>query len=98
VKDLLTPLIAAVAKVPNFSGLQFTLNGSTFMYGDLINAIISFLLVASAVFFFVVKPMNLLIARSHKAPPVDPTTKNCKECLSEIPLEAKRCKYCGQPT
>lgn len=96
VADLLTPLIAAVAKVPDFSGLVFTLNGSKFMYGHLINALISFLLVASAVFFFVVKPMNLLIARSKKEAPSDPTTKTCPECLSEIPLTAKRCAHCTQ--
>ncbi len=96
VADLLTPLIAAVAKVPDFSGFAFTLNGSRFMIGNLINAIISFLLVATAVFFFVVKPMNMLIARSHKEAPADPTTKKCPECLSEIPLDAKRCSHCAQ--
>lgn len=97
VKDILTPLIAAVAKVPDFSGLSFTLNGSKFMYGDFINAVISFLLVASAIFFFVIKPMNLLIERSRKEPPADPTTKKCTECMSEIPLTAKRCAFCTQP-
>src|SRR5258708_3662240 len=84
VADLLTPFIAAIAKVPNFAGLSFTINGSQFMYGSLINALISFLLAAAAVFFFVVKPMNMLIARSRKEPPADPTTKKCRECLSEI--------------
>jgi len=97
VKDILTPFIAAIAKVPNFAGLSFTLNGSQFMYGDFINALISFFLVASAIFFFVIKPMNLLIARSRKEPPADPTTKKCPECLSEIPLGAKRCSFCTQP-
>ncbi len=97
VTDLLTPFIAAIAKVPDFSGLMFTLNGSKFMYGHLINAVISFVLVAAAVFFFVVKPINMLIERSHREPPADPTTKKCKECLSEIPLEAKRCSHCAQP-
>ncbi len=96
VSDLLTPLIAAIAKVPDFSGLYFTLNGSQFMYGHFINTLISFLLVAGSVFFFVVKPMNVLIAKSRKEPPADPTTKKCKECLSEIPLEAKRCSHCTQ--
>ncbi len=96
VTDLLTPLIAAVAKVPDFGGLSVTLNGSRFMYGHFINAFISFLLVAGAVFFFVVKPMNMLIARSRKEPPADPTTKKCKECLSEIPIEASRCSHCTQ--
>ena len=97
VSDLLTPLIAAIAKVPDFGGLAFTLNGSKFMYGHFINALISFVLVAGAVFFFVVKPMNILIAKSKKDPvPADPTTKKCKECLSEIPLEARRCAHCSQ--
>ena len=96
VSDLLTPLIAAVAKVPDFSGLVFSLNGSKLMYGHFINSLISFVLVAGAVFFFVVKPMNILISRSRKEAPADPTTKKCKECLSEIPLEAKRCSYCAQ--
>lgn len=96
VEDLLTPLIAAIAKVPDFSGLFFTLNGSKFMYGHFINAVISFILVASSVFFFVVKPMNMLVNRSKKGPPTDPTTKKCTECLSEIPIEAKRCAHCTQ--
>lgn len=96
VADLLTPLIAAIAKVPDFSGLYFTINGSQFMYGHFLNSLISFLLVASAVFFFVVKPMNMLIAKSKKEAPLDPTTKKCSECISEIPIEAKRCAYCTQ--
>jgi large conductance mechanosensitive channel len=94
VKDLLTPFIGAVAKVPSFANLTFTINGSTFMYGDLINAVISFLLVATAVYFFVVLPINTLIARSRKEPPPDPTTKKCPECKSVIPLDAKRCAFC----
>lgn len=96
VTDFLTPLIAAIAKVPDFSGLFFTINGSQFMYGHFINALISFLLVAGSVFFFVVKPMNILIAKSKKGPPADPTTKKCTECVSEIPIEAKRCSHCTQ--
>jgi len=94
VADLLTPLIAAIAKVPDFGNLSFTINDSKFMYGHFINALISFVLVASAVFFFVVKPMNMLIARSKKEAPLDPTTKKCTECLSEIPIGAKRCAHC----
>lgn len=97
VADLLTPLIAALVKVPDFGSLFFTLNGSKFMYGHLINAIISFLLVATAVFFFVVKPMNIFIARARRGDSGDAATKICKECLSEIPREAKRCKFCNQP-
>lgn len=96
VTDLLTPLIAAIAKIPDFNGLIFKINGSEFRYGHFINTLISFLLVASSVFFFVVKPMNILIARSRKEPPSDPTTKKCPECLSEIPIEAKRCSHCAQ--
>src|SRR3989344_4099884 len=96
VSDILTPFISAIARVSDFSGLLFTINGSNFMIGHFINALISFVLVAAAVFFGVVKPMNMLIERSRKGPPADPTTKKCKECLSEIPLEAKRCSHCAQ--
>lgn len=96
VADLLTPLIAAIAKVPDFSGWYFTINESQFMYGHFINSLISFLLVAGAVFFFVVKPMNILIAKSKKEAPADPTTKKCPECISEIPIQAKRCAHCAQ--
>jgi large conductance mechanosensitive channel len=97
-KGLLTPLIAAVVKAPDFSGLFFTLNGSKFLYGEFINSVISFLLVAAAVYFFVVTPINALIARMRKDPaPADPTTKKCPECLSEIPIDARRCAFCAQP-
>jgi large conductance mechanosensitive channel len=94
VKDLLTPFIGAIAKVPDFSGLAFMINGSKFMYGDFINAFISFLLVAAAVYFFVVAPMNALMNRVKK--PGEVTTKKCKECLSEVPLAATRCAQCTQ--
>ncbi|MFA5737020.1 MAG: large conductance mechanosensitive channel protein MscL [Candidatus Paceibacterota bacterium] len=96
VSDLITPFIAAIAKVPDFSNLFFTLNGSKFMYGHFLNALISFLLVAATIFFFIVKPMNFLISKSRKEESIDPTTKKCKECLSEIPIDAKRCPYCTQ--
>ena len=96
VTDLLTPLIAAIAKVPDFSGLSFTIRGSHFMYGHFVNSLFSFILVAGAVFFFVVKPMNILIARSRREAPADPSTKKCPECLSEVPLDAKRCGHCTQ--
>jgi large conductance mechanosensitive channel len=97
-KDLLTPLIAAVVKAPDFSGLKWTLNGSTFLYGDFVNALVSFVLIAGAVYFFVVTPINALIARTRKNPaPADPTTKKCPECLSEIPIDARRCSFCAQP-
>lgn len=96
VSDILTPFISAIAKVPDFGGLTLTFNGSEFTYGHFVNALISFVLVAAAVFFFVVKPMNLLVARSHKEAPADPTEKKCPECMSEIALQATRCKYCAQ--
>jgi large conductance mechanosensitive channel len=97
-KDLLTPLIAAVVGKPDFSYIGFTINGTAFPVGDFINAAISFLLVAAAVYFFVVAPVNALVSRMRKAPaPADPTTKKCPECLSEIPIDAKRCAHCAQP-
>ncbi|HUN57141.1 MAG TPA: large conductance mechanosensitive channel protein MscL [Candidatus Binataceae bacterium] len=92
VKDLLTPLIAAIVKQPDFSKIFFTINGSKFMIGSFINELISFLLVATAVYFFVVMPVTRLMARFSSPPP--PTTKKCPECLSDIPIEAKRCAFC----
>jgi large conductance mechanosensitive channel len=94
VKDLLTPLIAAIVKQPDFSALTFEVNGSKFLYGEFLNALLSFLIVAAAIYFFVVVPVNALIARSRKEPPADPTTKKCPECRSEIPIDAKRCAFC----
>ena len=96
VSDILTPLISAIARVPDFSSLAFTVNGSKFMLGHFLNTLISFILVAGAVFFFVIKPINIMISRSHKEPPADPTEKKCPECLSEIPINAKRCSHCTQ--
>lgn len=95
VKDLLTPFIGAIAQVPDFSGIFFTINDSKFMIGDFLNATISFLIIAAAVYFFVVMPVNALIARSKRGKPEDPTTKRCPECLSEIPIHATRCAHCG---
>jgi large conductance mechanosensitive channel len=98
VKDLLTPLIAAIVGAPDFSALTFTLNGSTFAIGDFINALLSFVLVAAAVYFFVVVPMNAVVARVNRgAAPPDPTVRPCPECLSEVPIAAKRCRFCGSP-
>lgn len=93
VRDLLTPLIAAIGGQPDFSALTFTINGSRFLYGDFINALFSFLLVAAAVYYFVVAPVARL-----KKPEAAPATQKCPECLSEIPLAARRCAHCGQPT
>jgi large conductance mechanosensitive channel len=95
VKDLLTPLVAALVGKPDFSGLFFEVNGSRFLYGEFINAALAFILIAAAVYFFVVLPINTLIQRYRKAPaPADPTTKKCPECLSEIPIGARRCAFC----
>ena len=95
VKDLITPLIAAVGGKPDFSAVVFTINGSKFLIGDFINSLISFVMIGAAVYFMVVAPMNALTARMRRgeAPP-DPTTKKCQECLSEIPIAARRCAFC----
>jgi len=96
VSDIFTPLIAAIIKVPDFSSWMFVVNESKFMYGHFLNVLISFIIVAAAIFFFVVKPMNMLVSRSRKEPPADPATKKCPECISEIPIAAKRCSHCAQ--
>ncbi len=98
VKDLITPLIAAIVGKPDFSAIQFEINSSKFLLGDFVNALLSFLLVAAAVYFFVVLPANALLARMRRgeAPP-DPTTKECPECLSVIPIAARRCAFCTSP-
>src|SRR5205085_8477150 len=95
VKDLITPIIAAVVGKPDFSSILFEVNGSKFLIGDFINALVSFLLIGAAVYFFVVLPVNTLMARMKRgeAPP-DPTTKNCPECLSQVPIAARRCAFC----
>ncbi len=98
VKDLLTPLIAAIVGKPDFSAIMFEVNASKFLIGDFVNALISFILIAAAVYFFVIMPMNALLARMRRgeAPP-DPTSKECPECLSSIPIAAKRCSFCTSP-
>ena len=95
VKDLITPLIAAIVGKPDFSAITFAINGSQFPIGDFINALVSFLLIAMAVYFFIVVPMNAFMARMRRgeAPP-DPTTKKCVECLSDVPIGARRCAFC----
>jgi len=92
VADLITPLIAAIFGKPNFDTLHFTINNSTFFYGHFLNAVITFVTIAFAVFFFVVKPVGALQARRAKEEAA--TTRACPECLSEIPLQARRCAYC----
>lgn len=95
VKDLITPLIAAIVGSPDFSGIVFTVNNSKFMIGEFVNAIVSFVLIGAAVYFFVVLPMSALMARIRRGDaPLDPTTKKCPECLSEVPIAARRCAFC----
>ena len=95
VKDLLTPLIAAIVGSPDFSSIAIDVRGSKLLVGDFLNAVISFLMVAAAVYFFIVLPVNSLMARLNRgeAPP-DPTTKKCPECVSEVPIGARRCAFC----
>ncbi len=93
VKDLITPLIAAIVGKPDFSAISFQINNSNFAIGDFINALVSFLLVATAIYFFVVLPMNSITSRLKK-PDETPALKECDQCLSEIPAAAKRCKFC----
>lgn len=95
VKDLITPLIAAIGGQPDFSRLSFTINGSTFSYGEFLNSLIAFVILAAVVFFFVVTPVNHLMTIANLNPKSDePGTKKCPECLSEIPAKAKRCAHC----
>lgn len=97
VKDLVTPLIAALGGKPDFSTLYFTVNHSKFLYGDFINVLIAFVIIAAVIYFLVVIPYQAYIERSRKEPPADPTTKKCSECLSEIPKDARRCAFCTSP-
>ena len=94
VKDLLTPLIAAIVGKPDFATLTFTVNKSQFLYGDVINAALSFVLIAAVVYFAIVVPLNRMAAR--RAKPVEVTTRECPECLSTIPKAAQRCSACGE--
>ena len=94
VEDLITPLIAMIFGEPDFSVLDFTINGSTFRYGDFINKVFTFVTVAAAIFFFVIQPMNYLKQRAQTEPPPDPTLKKCPECLSDVPVDARRCAFC----
>jgi len=93
VKDLITPLIGAIGGTPDFSSITFTINSSKFLVGDFFNVLLSFLINASVIYFLVVLPMTKLTALNKKEKPIDPTTKQCPECLSEIPIKAKRCTF-----
>jgi len=98
VKDVLTQLIAAVVGKPDFSSVVMKVNGTPIMIGNFLNAVLSFLIVASVVYFGIVVPLNTLLAKVKKAAPeAPPSTKTCPECLSEIPLAARRCCHCTQP-
>jgi large conductance mechanosensitive channel len=94
VRDLITPLVAAIFGEPLFDTLSFSINGSRFAYGDFLNALLTFLIVAAVVYFLVVKPVNLLMARLRTEPDVDTPTRGCPECLSQIPVAARRCAFC----
>jgi len=98
VKDLMTPLIAAVVGKPDFSAIKFTVNNSEFLIGDFVNAVVAFVLIAGVIYFAVVVPLNAINARRRRgeAPP-DPTTKKCPECLSEVAIAARRCAFCTSP-
>jgi large conductance mechanosensitive channel len=95
VTNIVTPLISATVGKPDFSAFYFTANGAVISYGTFLNALVSFLLIAAAVYFFMVAPMNAWKARAARnAAPADPTSKKCPECLSEIPIAARRCAFC----
>jgi large conductance mechanosensitive channel len=94
VSDLITPLIAAIGGKPDFSGLSFTIHKSHFLYGAFINSLIAFVVIAAVIFYLVVKPVNALLARRKVEVPVDEQTRQCPECLSEIPVLARRCAFC----
>lgn len=94
VSDLITPLIAAIGGNPDFSGLSFTIHKSHFLYGHFINALLTFLIVAAVLFFLVIKPVNALMNRRRTEPEVEATTRECPECLSQIPRAARRCAFC----
>ncbi|MGB6610039.1 MAG: large conductance mechanosensitive channel protein MscL [Acidobacteriaceae bacterium] len=97
VTDIVNPLIAAVVHKPDFSALIFDLHGGKIKYGDFMNAIISFLLIAAVVYFVFVLPVNALMKKFRSAEAAPPKTRPCPECLSDVPLAAKRCSHCAQP-
>ncbi|HMI71580.1 MAG TPA: large conductance mechanosensitive channel protein MscL [Solirubrobacteraceae bacterium] len=94
VRDLITPLVAAIFGEPLFDTLSFSINGSRFAYGDFLNAALTFLIIAAVVVFLVLKPVNLLMARLRTEPDIETPTRGCPECLSQIPVAARRCAFC----
>ncbi|HEV7752433.1 MAG TPA: large conductance mechanosensitive channel protein MscL [Baekduia sp.] len=96
VRDIVTPLIAAIGGTPDFGTLSFTINHSHFYYGDFLNAVVTFVTVAAVVFFLIIKPMNLLLDRMRTEPPVEEHTRECPACLSQIPRAARRCAFCTE--
>ncbi len=97
VKDLINPLIAATVRKPDFSAFVLTIHGGKFLYGDFLNQLISFLLIAATVYFFFVLPIQSLLRKMNPVQAAPPATRPCPECLGEIPLAAKRCQHCAQP-
>jgi large conductance mechanosensitive channel len=98
VASLINPLIALMVGKRDFKEMAVTIGNTPFPYGVFLTALLNFLLVAAAIYFFVVTPVNALVARMNRGEtPPDPTTKKCPECLSEIPIEARRCSHCTQP-
>ena len=95
VEDIITPLIAAIVGKPDFSALVFNVHGTPIKYGNFLNAVIYFLIIAFVIYFFLVLPVQKLLARIKG--PEGAAVKPCPECLSEIPLAAHRCKFCSQP-
>ena len=97
VTDIVNPLIAAIVHKPDFSALVLDVNGGKVKYGDFLNAVISFILIAAVVYFVFVLPVNALLKKFHPTKASPPVTHPCPECLADIPLAAKRCSHCGQP-
>ena len=98
VDSFITPLIALIVGKPDFNSISFTIGSTPFPVGQFVTALVNFLLIAAAIYFFVVTPVNALVARMNRGEkPPDPTTKKCPECLSEIPIDARRCSHCTQP-
>ena len=94
VDDFINPLVSAIGGKPNLSRFYFTINNSKFLIGAFVNSLISFLIISAIIYFFVIVPMNKIIERTKKGEKAGPSEKACPECLSLVPITAKRCKYC----